>query len=562
MENTKLISELLLHCEEKGLAPKYVYNKKTYKEQGSSFFRQSLPVRTDPVEYNCKGEEIFVVSDLHIASGRNFAGVYEGTENFFAAEPFRRFLKYADNIKKTDNALLVINGDLFDFLRVTDCPGKVKEIRTSKRIKQALKLNFLPKKKKYCAVSTEEEYEEWRSELEKIGIKKSAEVLENSINKKEVKYGLKTDDYKTIYKLIKIRRGHPDFFKALSEWMGEGNKLLVLKGNHDLELYWPAVRNYIRLLIADGIVDEPGDKNIDNVLRSIVLPNLTFVDDSVEIDGDFYLEHGHRYDKFCMVLDDAVLKNNQNEINIPFGSFFNRYLLNRVELFYPFLDNVKPPGNVLSILFRENFPLGLKILFMHIPVLFKMLMKKFRYAWFMFNRVFWLILALLLPFIIIYLFYPGIVDVTNERISSINNLPGAAAFFLDQLKNVGLLIASYLLTRLVAWFQLEEPTSLHNFARIRFKDTEYKIMTMGHTHNPGEYTFKMSKNDCRRFYNTGTWIPVVELSTADIRDDKTYTFLYLERDVNGKLRPGCDGLLQRWNDDAGRAEPQRLVQRK
>jgi hypothetical protein len=85
---------------------------------------------------------------------------------------------------------------------------------------------------------------------------------------------------------------------------------------------------------------------------------------------------------------------------------------------------------------------------------------------------------------------------------------------------------------------------------------------MGHTHNPGEYTFKMSKNDCRRFYNTGTWIPVVELSTADIRDDKTYTFLYLERDVNGKLRPGCDGLLQRWNDDAGRAEPQRLVQRK
>ena len=63
MENTKLISELLLHCEEKGLAPKYVYDRKTYEEQGSSFFRQSLPVRTDPVEYNCKGEEIFVVSE-------------------------------------------------------------------------------------------------------------------------------------------------------------------------------------------------------------------------------------------------------------------------------------------------------------------------------------------------------------------------------------------------------------------------------------------------------------------------------------------------------------------
>ena len=87
-------------------------------------------------------------------------------------------------------------------------------------------------------------------------------------------------------------------------------------------------------------------------------------------------------------------------------------------------------------------------------------------------------------------------------------------------------------------------------------------MTMGHTHNPGEYIFKFGEEDCRRFYNSGTWIPVVESSTADIREDKTYTFLYIERGDNGKLRPAFGGLLQRWNDDAGRAEPLRLVQRK
>ena len=85
-------------------------------------------------------------------------------------------------------------------------------------------------------------------------------------------------------------------------------------------------------------------------------------------------------------------------------------------------------------------------------------------------------------------------------------------------------------------------------------------MTMGHTHNPGEYIFNIN-NDNKRFYNTGTWIPVIENSTADIREDKTYTFLQLVRDEKANLQIANNG-LQRWNDDAGRAEPQILLERK
>ena len=83
-------------------------------------------------------------------------------------------------------------------------------------------------------------------------------------------------------------------------------------------------------------------------------------------------------------------------------------------------------------------------------------------------------------------------------------------------------------------------------------------MTMGHTHNPGEYLFYTD----RRFYNTGTWIPIIEISTAEVREDKTYTFLHLTRDSEGKLQPPFERLLQRWNDDAVRADPQILVERK
>jgi UDP-2,3-diacylglucosamine pyrophosphatase LpxH len=342
--------------------------------------------------------------------------------------------------------------------------------------------------------------------------------------------------------------------------MKQGNKLLILKGNHDLELYWPAVRNYIRLIIAEGIADENKDQKIEDILKGIVLPGITFIDDSVVVDNDFYVEHGHRYDKFCMVLDDPVLKDIPSEINIPFGSFFNRYLLNRIELYYPFLDNVRPSGNVLSILLRENFALGLTILFQYIPVFFKMLSKELRYGWFMFNRTFWAVLAVLLPFISIMIFDPGIINKIQEQFSKIQSSSDAVSFILNQLKNFGTFIISYLLARLVAWLQLNEPSSLNEFAKIRFENTDYRIMTMGHTHNPGEYIFQVD-NLYRRFYNTGTWIPVVETSTADIREDKTYTFLHLIRDENGKLQI-FGNCLQRWNDDAGRAEPQILLERK
>ncbi len=542
------LAEILLHCEQNGSAPKYIVQEESYKEN----------VRTKPIIYNSNGEEIFVVSDLHIASGRNYAGVYKGTENFFADDSFSRFIEDANNTKKTKSAILIINGDIFDFLRVTDFPGKIKKARLSKRIKQVIKLQPLKKPPEPSKEFVDNEYEEWMNELEKIGIKKTREELEVSISTKEMKYGLQTNDYKTIYKFIKVKNGHPAFFKALSQWLEAGNKILILKGNHDLELYWLAVRNYLRLIIAEKIADKNQDNNLEDVLTNIVLSNITFIDDSIEIDKDFYVEHGHRYDKFCLVLDNPVLKNNPTQINIPFGSFFNRYLLNRIELFYPFLDNVRPSGNILSILMKENFALGIKVLFQHIPLLIRILLTNFRYMRFMFHKVFWFVLALLIPIGLVICFNLPSINSLIKEILKVQEGGGIWATILEQSKNLVLILFSYLLSRIVAWFQLAEPSSLDKFAKERFKGTTYRIMTMGHTHNPGEYVFEGNK----RFYNTGTWIPVIETSTAEVRKDKTYTFLHLVRDNTGKLQPAEDGLLQRWNDDAGRAELQILVERK
>ncbi len=550
------ISDILKKCESTIPECKYDEDPNTYREKQSPYFKLMLPEITKPVEYNSGEDEIYVVSDLHIAAGRNKKGVYKGTENFFADEPFYRFLEYArrDGVKKAENAVLIINGDVFDFIRIVDYPGRVRKIRLSKRFKSWWKHMKLEKPK----VQTEErekEFLEWQNEIFKVGIEKSLEELKNCISKREEDFGLKTDHYKTIYKLNKIKNGHSKFFDALALWISKGNRIILVKGNHDLELWWPEVRNYIRLILAEKINSLPrflggdGDlKNLENILVNNVLPNLKFIDDSVLINKDFYVEHGHRYDKVTMVLDSPVFGKTSSEINIPFGSFFNRYIINKVELFLPFFDNLRPQGNMLSILFKENTALALKLLLRYVPFTIKILLKHhFRYVWFMFGRVALFVLLMLIPIgVLVYFLIKYSINIFDPP-QLIQNDPfglGLNEKLFDALKWVGSALLSYLLARMSAWFQLSEPDSLDRFAKMRLDaNPDYRIITMGHTHNPGTYIFSGGK----RFYNTGTWIPVIETSTAEVREDKTYTFLHLipDKEDKKKLIPAEDGLLQR-----------------
>jgi UDP-2,3-diacylglucosamine pyrophosphatase LpxH len=548
MDNS--IVDILLNCEQQGFAPPYMVNADTYKTEKSSLFKQGDPLWTDPCLYQSDKEDIFIVSDLHIASGRNVIGVYKGTENFFADDAFSRFLSNAKQVKKTRQAILVINGDIFDFLRTSEYPGKVKKTPLSARIRYFLKFRKPLKPVVIDAQAVEQEYREWSDELKKCGIIKTPEQLEACISDNEEEYGLQTDDYKTIYKLIRIRQGHPSFFKALAQWLDEGNKLVIVKGNHDLELYWPAVRNYIRLILGETIAQQT---DLKEVLLQKVLPNITFIDDAVVIDNTLFIEHGHRLDKFTMVLPSPTLIKTPGQINIPFGSFFNRYLINKLELFYPNLDKVRPAGNIMPMLVKEDFPLALKVLVKHVPFMLRILSTNPRYIGYMFNRVMWWVLILLIPLAIIgFEVYTKLKGLQNVKSNFI------VTFLEGGVKSTGILVAGYLLSRIVAWFQLDEPSSLSEYAKIKFEGKSFKFVVMGHTHNPDASQITPSCS----FFNTGTWIPVIEISTAEVREDKMYTFLHFTWNEQEELMLANTDMLQRWNDDATRPDPQIIVERK
>ena len=66
---------------------------------------------------------------------------------------------------------------------------------------------------------------------------------------------------------------------------------------------------------------------------------------------------------------------------------------------------------------------------------------------------------------------------------------------------------------------------------------------------------EQKKSEGKSYYNTGTWIPVYELDAANVRLDKTYTFLQLSKNGSGVIQ--TEGLM-RWNDDAGRTDAMEL----
>ncbi len=259
--------------------------------------------------------EILIVSDLHLGCGRNrITGRFIRTENFFADGEFAAFLRYHSGAARR-GGLLVVNGDGLDFLRVTEVPVRDDALRA------------------------------WSEALHRLGVERSPEQLRASVGPKELKFGLRTDDFKSVWKLHRIAEGHGVFFDALAGWVAAGGTLLFVKGNHDLELHWPLVRLALRCeLVERGVAGHVADRCV------------LFSDTWVRI-ANVYIEHGHRFEPATRVEGPPTLPRLPGQLNLPLGSFVNRYLINPLERIEPFIDNIKPIKELLWTLVRQ-YPLA------------------------------------------------------------------------------------------------------------------------------------------------------------------------------------------------------------
>jgi hypothetical protein len=532
------LAQILLACESDGKAAPYL----SMDPGDSTDITKSIGVT---LPYPSGGGNIFAVSDLHLAAGKGPDGRFDGCENFYWDASFRRFLKHAHETSAQRNShTFILNGDTIDFLRVTYVPGRPKAPKGLERFLTQIKVRRRKNRKRapQAMVAAINNFDEWREILLRVGIDRSVKELDDSVSDKEELYGLKTEDTKSVLRLAIVMRGHPDFFEALADWLAWGNRLLVVKGNHDLEWFWLAVRNYLRLDLAERLGKRHGgsEEDIREALLSTVLPNLVFADHAVLIDDDFYLEHGYPYDPVCRVIGENTV-NNGKELNIPFGSFFNRYVLDFLELDYPNLDKIRPTPDILPVMLRQNAFAGLRLLVAHLIFLLKTVPRGYVHYIFGQNLI-WRVVSITaailgLPILLI--------------VYQCHARPG---FVIGGLEWIALLILIHVVVQALAQFQLSEPDSLSRFARLRFEENpNYRLITFGHTHNPDQFVM-----DGRWFYNTGTWIPVIETTATSLREDRQFAFLRLDHNGN-RLQPG---LMHQWDDDAGRGEAMTLVRRK
>jgi hypothetical protein len=477
----------------------------------------SLAYPRAQVALTSQHDRFFVVSDLHLGAGLQPDQSYDGNEHFFADASFERLLDRMRSTLGGQRATLVINGDFVDFLRVTDVPSS-----------QAM-------------------LSEWVGVLADVGVESSQADLAAKVSDKERQFGLNTEEPKSVWKLSRVVAGHPLFFSALARWIDEGNDLIIVKGNHDLDWYWPRVRAYLRVWIARQLSSHHG-RSADGVAAAVTPPRVLFVDDVLVINGTFRIEHGHRYDKFTTVRGGPLMAGNK-ELNLPFGSFFNRYLLNSVELDFPYFPNVRPPESLLPMLVRERFPLALTLLFRHVPFMLRVIPK--RYYRYMFGKVAVLALAVLAPVALVawelWTRWPPLRDLLSGAATASQDGGTILKAVLSGASSFGWLVLSYVLARVVAYFQLVEPDSLSAFAQPLL--ARFRLVTFGHTHNPD-----VLREGDAWFFNTGTWIPIIGVTDAEVREDRTYTVLDVRFDDEVP-----SGALLRWNDDAGRLEPFTLV---
>lgn len=203
-----------------------------------------------------------VVSDLHLGQGSILpSGVSNPLEEFHFDEKFREFLHYYSSGEYEDYEVeLVINGDFLNFIQ-------------------------MPYNGHYLTVITEDV---------------------------------------SLYKLENVIKGHPKFFKALSEFAQQPNRTITyIVGNHDQGMLWPKTRD-----------------RLNEILKTNVkYKNIVYYFDGVHI------EHGHMYESANRIDPKKFfLKKNLPEpiLNLPFGSHFFIDVVMRLKFRNPHVDKVRP----------------------------------------------------------------------------------------------------------------------------------------------------------------------------------------------------------------------------
>jgi UDP-2,3-diacylglucosamine pyrophosphatase LpxH len=148
----------------------------------------------------------------------------------------------------------------------------------------------------------------------------------------------------SLEKLECILAGHPKVFDALNEFQKPGNRVTLFPGNHDVDLLWHAVQNRLRERI-------PGIK--------IETREVT----DQRYGGKLRISHGHLFETIDPANDfkdwpKVILPqpkdSDPKRLKMCPGTLFMVKFVNRLDVKYPFANNLHPETALARILARED----------------------------------------------------------------------------------------------------------------------------------------------------------------------------------------------------------------
>ena len=137
-------------------------------------------------------------------------------------------------------------------------------------------------------------------------------------------YGLSFEAHRAVWKMKVIAAYHRHTFRALARFAEAGHRVVLVVGNHDVDLWFTDVRRTFVEQVA-AYADDP--QRVRDALR---FEPWFFYEP-----GRVYIEHGHRFDPFATFPDPlAPLATDRARHLAPnFGHFGLRYFANRVRSF-------------------------------------------------------------------------------------------------------------------------------------------------------------------------------------------------------------------------------------
>ncbi len=144
----------------------------------------------------------------------------------------------------------------------------------------------------------------------------------------ERRFGLSTREEDSRWKLQRLMERHRRVFVYLADFIGCGHRVEIIQGNHDEELFWPAVQR----TLVEGLVELyfGGERHHGELTPDVFAQHIRFHPWFYLEPDVLYYEHGHRFDRLCATPPQLcpLQPLAQDELTQPISAFAIRYFAN------------------------------------------------------------------------------------------------------------------------------------------------------------------------------------------------------------------------------------------